>query len=224
VRTLGVDFAAQPANTAACLIAWLDGRAAVERLERNIDDNRLIALANSADKVGLDIPFGWPIDFVSAVSGHQEQMPWPSVTTRTLRFRRTDLFVQQATGRWPLSVSTDRIGIAAFRAARLLSRQRVDRAGSGRFVEVYPRVARDRFGFGPTVDSLLRAAPWLQVDSGDVQQCRNNGHCLDAVIAALATRAAALDLCESIPAADRAAARREGWIALPIEDSLQCLP
>jgi hypothetical protein len=224
VRTLGVDFAAQPSNTAACLIRWSDGQAVVERLERNVDDDWLVALADQADKVGLDIPFGWPIDFVSAISAHQEHLPWPSAAPHALRFRRTDLFVQQATGKWPLSVSTDRIGIAAFRAARLLSGQRVDRTGGGRFVEVYPRAARDRFGFGPDVESLLRAAPWLQIAPEHVQMCRDNSHCLDAVIAALATRASALDLCESIPADDQAAAWQEGWIALPVEGSLQRLP
>jgi hypothetical protein len=74
VRTLGVDFAAQPSNTAACLIRWSDGQAVVERLERNVDDDWLVALADQADKVGLDIPFGWPIDFVSAISAHQEHL------------------------------------------------------------------------------------------------------------------------------------------------------
>jgi predicted nuclease with RNAse H fold len=224
MRNLGVDFASQPNNTAACLIKWLDGRAVVELIERRVDDSRLIVLASSADKIGLDVPFGWPIDFVSALFAHHEQKPWPPATTHALRFRRTDLFVHQATGTWPLSVSTDRIGIAAFRAARLLSGQGVDRTGAGPFVEVYPRAARDRFRIDPTVEGLLREAPWLQVSSADIQQCRESSHCLDAVVAALATRAAALGLCESIPPADRGAASREGWIALPIEGSLQRLP
>lgn len=42
-------------------------------------------------------------------------------SVRDLSYRLTDLFVRDAAGLWPLSVSTDRIGIVAFRAARLLA-------------------------------------------------------------------------------------------------------
>jgi hypothetical protein len=46
---------------------------------------------------------------------------------------------------------------------------------------------------------------------------------LDALLAALVARAAALDLCEPVPADMVAMAQKEGWIALPKRESLQAL-
>ena len=55
VRTLGVDLASQPRTTAACLIEWQPGRAQVEYVELGVDDQRrVVELAESAEKVGLD--------------------------------------------------------------------------------------------------------------------------------------------------------------------------
>jgi len=64
------------------------------------------------------------------------------------------------------------------------------------------------------VDALTGAAPWLTL--GDHEQaCRRTDHALDAVIAALNARAAALGVTTT-PAADQLnAASTEGWIALP---------
>ena len=58
------------------------------------------------------------------------------------------------------------------------------------------------------------------LSSADAALCGQSDDCFDALIASLVARAAALDLCESIPLDDRAAATREGWIALPSSDSL----
>lgn len=113
----------------------------------------------------------------------------------------------------------------AFRAARLLSGWDTDRSGEGKFVEVYPRAARDRFKLGGTrsLGELRGRAPWLALTSGDVTKCEESGDCFDAQIAPLTARAFVLDLCEPIPDADRESARREGWIALPLPGSLERL-
>lgn len=216
--TLGVDFAAQPKNTAACRVAWRDGSARVEGLELGVDDARLQELGAGADRVGLDVPFGWPENFVQAITMHRAFQGWPQEDVRSLRFRRTDLFVQQAVGRWPLSVSTDRIGITAMRAARLLARES-DRTGGGRFVEVYPAASRLRFGIASPRE-LQEVAPWLSLSNDNIEACIAQDHCFDAVVAALTTRAAAIGLCEPIPETDRQAAEREGWIALPLIEVL----
>jgi hypothetical protein len=131
--------------------------------------------------------------------------------------------VHERTGRWPLSVSTDRIGITAFRAARLLAEANADRTGHGRFVEVYPRAARDQFGVDGSLTTLLREAPWIEMDAASKELCSKNDHCHDALVPALVARAKALDLCEPIPSDALDAARREGWIALPIAGSLSRL-
>lgn len=62
---------------------------------------------------------------------------------RTLAYRETDREASRLTGRWPLSVSTDRLGLTAMRCAGLLARIaqsgiEVDRSGAGAVVEVYP--------------------------------------------------------------------------------------
>jgi len=224
LRTLGVDFAAQPANTAACLVEWRDGIAAILRIERPCDDERLRSLFAEADKVGIDVPLGWPDPFVRAVHAHHAGGPWPSETTSALCLRRTDLAVWKATGVRPLSVSTDRIGITAFRAASLLNLEAVDRLGAGRFVEVYPRVARLRFGIEASSAALLASAPWLRIPADAALAIDSSRHCLDAVIASLAARAAAVGLCEPVPAEERVLAAREGWIAVPTIDALGGLP
>jgi predicted nuclease with RNAse H fold len=225
VLTLGIDLSAQPKRTAACMVRWGRGDALVEYVELGLGDEQLIVLIDGAEKVGIDVPFGWPDAFVAAVAAHHEFGPWPPVTSLALRMRRTDVAVRERTGRWPLSVSTDRLGVAAFRAARLLSRWGPDRAGSGKFVEVYPRGGRDCFGLGRerSLEYIIQAAPWLTVDTDAAGRIEASEDCFDALIACLVARAAALELCEPIPGEDRAAASREGWIALPREGSLELL-
>jgi len=60
---------------------------------------------------------------------------------RPAAYRLTDEVLHQEVGIWPLSVSTDRIGVTAMRCAPLLDAlaaadHPVDRAGGGRVVEV----------------------------------------------------------------------------------------
>lgn len=75
--TLGVDFAAQPKDTAAAVIRWHSRSAVVERLELRVDDARIRALAATVDKVGIDVPFGWPDAFVRAVDAYHDGARWP---------------------------------------------------------------------------------------------------------------------------------------------------
>ena len=64
------------------------------------------------------------------------------------------------------------------------------------------------------VDRLTAAAPWLTF--GDHEQaCRHCDHALDAVIAALNARAAAVGLTTTPSAEQVGAARTQGWIAQP---------
>jgi Protein of unknown function (DUF429) len=162
---------------------------------------------------------------------------------RTLAYRSTDRAVREVVGRWPLSVSADRIGYPAMRCANLLARigerqGSVDRAGDGVVVEVYPAASLTQWGLparsykgrgnalalGLLVDALLDAARWL--DLGEyVEVCRRSDDAFDAVIAALTARAAA-DPALTIPPDDeqRMLAASEGWIVLPKKDTLGLLP
>ena len=123
--TLGVDLASLPARTAACAIEWTAGRARVVDVACGQDDDALRKRIAGADKVGLDVPFGWPDAFADAVARFHAGGAWPEASVVALRYRETDRVVAARTGRWPLSVSTDLIGVPTFRAARLLSRSRL---------------------------------------------------------------------------------------------------
>ena len=241
--TLGVDFAADPARTALCWILWENGRAEVlPGASCGADDNALLAAFAEADKVGIDAPFGWPDAFVEAIVAHRDGRPWPRHDPKreALRFRRTDVAVHDRTHRWPLSVSSDRIGVTTMRLAGLLSRleqggETIARDGSGKLVEVYPAAALSVWAFDSQgykrkenrdVRCRLlgavraRTQNWLTLPDAVCRTCQDSDDVLDAVIAALVARAAATGRCEPIPDELRACAGREGWIAVPGAGSL----
>jgi predicted nuclease with RNAse H fold len=234
MRTVGVDLAAQAKHTAVAVVAWGSGSARLVDVEIPADDDAVLRQSERADKVGVDCPLGWPEPFVEFLRAQQVNAP-ETITRgwRGLAYRRTDERVRAATGLVPLSVSTDRIGITAMRAARIqaLMAQRghdVDRSGSGLLVEVYPAAGLKVWGLphnrykgrarhealGALVDALIAAAPWLDLGGHDLA-CRRSDHAFDAVVAALLARASALGAATTPADADRAAATVEGWIALP---------
>jgi predicted nuclease with RNAse H fold len=239
VLTVGVDLAAEAVNTAVARMAWRDGAAEVESVTVGTDDATIAAAIGVADKAGIDCPLGWPRRFVKFVVQHQAAELVAPVDVagrewrRQLAWRDTDLATRAATGLVPLSVATDRIGLAAMRCAALLARlasegRPVDRTGVGVVVEVYPAAAlrhwrlthRGYKGNANTavrhqlVDGLVAAAPWLRLGTAE-ELCRQSDHALDAVVAALNARAAALGRATT-PSTEAAAT--EGWIALPTCD------
>lgn len=104
---------------------------------------------STADWTGIDAPFGWPAEFLEAITQWATQGAWAKRDRDRLRFRETDRFVQR-TARLPLSVSSDRIAVPAMRCASLLTALgerragaggSIDRSGDDRVVEVYPGAA-----------------------------------------------------------------------------------
>lgn len=239
VRTIGVDLAASAPGTALAEIAWTDGAARLTRLDIGMQDADIVASVLSGDAwLGVDCPLGWPdafVDFVQAHHGAVEPTLGPvhghADWRRPLVYRHTDHVVKDAIGRWPLSVSTDRLGVTALRGAGLLARLAaagfpVDRAAEGCLFEVYPGGSLRLWGFDTTgyrvdaarrallLESLRERAPWLDL-GGFGTLAVANADAFDAVIAALSTRAGALRLFTP-PAADVLdVARREGWVVLP---------
>jgi predicted nuclease with RNAse H fold len=239
MRTIGIDLAAEPNTTAVAAIDWRPGAAQVVDIEVPANDNALLRHAGGADKAGIDCPLGWPDTFLAFLRDHRENagtLAEPGLGAewrRSLAYRRTDEHVRKALNIVPLSVSTDRIGLTAMRAARLqvlLAKEGhvVDRAGSGLIVEVYPAAGLNCWqlkhrGYkgskrltelGELVTSLSAAAPWLDLGPHEAL-CRRSDHAFDAVIAALLARAAACGKTTAPAPDDLAVARREGWIALP---------
>lgn len=239
-----MDLSSQDNRTARCLVDWGKGQARVLELSLNTSDEQINQLIQTTDKVGIDVPFGWPTAFVEAVAQHNRDGSWPTAhahsNTRDVRYRRTDLSIWRMNGVPPLSVSTDKIALPAMRAAALLSRlsQPVPRDGSGIVVEVYPAATLKRWGFrsrgykGPDnadaredLFSAFRSdtASWLNISDDQVELCASSDDAFDGLICALVARASAKSLCEPIDDDDREAAQHEGWIGLPREGSLRLL-
>ena len=239
MRTLGIDLASQPGKTAACEIDWSRSPAEVGRPELGLTNDDLLKLILDSDKVGIDAPFGWPDTFMHAISDYAESNRWPEVPLSELRFRYTDLVVT-ASARRPLSVSSDLIAVVAMRCASLLSLlegagESVDRSGTGKVVEVYPAAALVAWGFSPKglkkeagrekrrelIAGLLEMLQGLvHMDSSVIGLCEGNDDALDAFIASLIARCAALGLTVPPPDERQKQVRREGWIHLPIRRSL----
>src|SRR5829696_3871363 len=116
--TVGVDLAAEPANTAVTRIRWTESSAEVQAVGVDVDDAVLVKEVTASDKAGIDCPLGWPQRFVEVVSQHQAGLFVAPADVagkdwrRQLALRETDLAVRSATGLIPLSVAADRIGLA----------------------------------------------------------------------------------------------------------------
>lgn len=237
---MGVDLAAQPKNTAVAVIDWSPGRAEVKRLEVGADDDAIIDAIEDAEKVGIDCPLGWPMPFIDFITAHRDGHvdaldDEPDNERRhRLAYRTTDIATAERLGRLPLSVSSDRIGRTAMRAANLLAKlaaqgKAVDRSGAGVVVEVYPaaslrvweltRHRNDANWRSDIADRLTTAPPWLDLGSFETR-CRTSSHAFDAVIAAFTARAAALGLTHPPSDEQMKVARVEGWIAVPRSDAL----
>lgn len=233
----GVDLAAEPKGTALALIDWIPGRAVLTDLQLGVADEAIVSAATGVTKIGIDCALGWPVEFINFVNLQAEistgspQFDGGIDWRRKLAYRETDRRVRQVTGRWPLSVSTDRLGMTAMRATGLLSKMAhhgisIDRSGAGKVVEIYPAASMRIWGFQTSgyrasrdiraqlLKSVLTEAPWLDLQSNTelmIESC----DAFDSVIAALATRSAALGQYQAPEAALIEQAKIEGWVALP---------
>lgn len=73
------------------------------------------------------------------------------------------------------------------------------------------------------VDELTSALPTLRVIDGFVSAATGSDHVLDAFVSALVARANAIGLTRPVPVALKRKAAKEGWIAVPLNGSLQML-
>jgi len=244
VRTLGIDLAAQPPGTAACLLSWSDIGAEAAALAQDLDDAALTRLRGGAAVVAIDAPFSWPEGLSAALSLWSSERRWPNLTPRQLRYRVTDLAVQRHTGIWPLSASADRIGVCAWRCAGLLSAWGVrDLQCSDGTVEAYPAAALRRWGLpsrgykarspqaasraaharSEIIAALRERCPWLRLTPAQWAACQASHDQLDALICALVARTASAGAVTAPDADEEHSAEREGWIMLPTRDSLEQL-
>ena len=246
MRTVGIDLAAQPTNTGWCVVDWEEGRL-LEVAVNAGGDEELVALvcAPGVGLAGIDTPLGWPDAFVEAVTAHHAGDRWPDedgdpeAHRRRLRLRRTDEIVGETTGRHPMSVSADRIAVAAMRGARLqrliaarAGGDLVDRSGcAGLVAETYPAAALAVWGLpasgykgpagaetrGRLVEALVDRSG-LQVSEEQRSAMVGSDHLLDAWVCALVAGAVLEGATARPGGADLEVARREGWIHVPDAD------
>jgi len=229
IITLGIDMSSQAEGTAACSVSWDAERAVATTPRLGCDDEILGDMIAKSDAIGIDAPFGWPTLFAEAV-GAWEFTDWNPDLRERLCFRETDRVVHEKVGRWPLSVSADRIALPTMRTFALLVRYGVtDRSGCEKFYEVYPAGSLNHWGLTSRsykkdtddhkqaresiLDSLCKAMPWLVVP----EACAATGDGLDALIASLTARAAMQGRTLRPTPEQATYARREGWIHLPTD-------
>jgi predicted nuclease with RNAse H fold len=183
------------------------------------------------DRIGVDVPFGWPDAFVALMKSESSVESWQEKGSRKLRLRETDIhWADSKLNLTPISVTMDRIAAPAMRWRLLTRKDGVPRNAN----EVYPAAALKLWqlpsqGYkqpgqrnvrNEIVDKLggeLRLAK-----SDHIELMRKQADALDAFVAALVARAVALGCTQSPPIEMAEAAAREGWIHVP-SCSLQTL-
>ena len=251
MRVLGVDLASADENTAMAIVDSDDGSWTLAELYNPCSDEKILAsVSGSPDGslLGFDCPLGWPRGFGEFLADHRttakRSVPEKNDLIRRLTDARVAELVRKNTDPPvrlnPLSVSSDRIAVPAFRMARLerslTSGATPDRSGAGMIAEVYPAAALALWelphrGYKgpkgrPVRDEIVRG---LQDKAGDrlnisrfSRLLSDNDHCLDALLCALVTIAVFTGRClsESTPqsSSERSLANEEGWIQLPIAD------
>lgn len=233
----GLDLSAEPKGTALSVLEVSRGGVNLKSLELGLRDAQIVTASMGVEKLGIDCALGWPIEFIDflqqqASPNLQAQKFEGSIELRrALAYRETDRMVRKVTGRWPLSVSTDRLGMAAIRCSGLLSAlgatgANTSRAGDGLVVEVYPAASMriwqlDSAGYRNNVDvrarllgDLCAAAPWLEVAENEELLVESHD-AFDSLIAALATLAVSVGHGTRPPEHMLERARVEGWVHLP---------
>src|SRR4051794_23566177 len=241
MRALGIDLSSQNAGTAACLLRFDDGRGSMESLDSAASDETLKSRVAESDITGLDCPFGWPTALAGALSGWAQEGRWEyrtqAAATTALELRLTDHTVWKATKKRPLSASASGLGYTAWRACTLLSDLAADAPVDrvyGRVREVYPGAALLRWKLidpdeplsykkservrQALLEQICERAAWLDLTDADrVALCKTD-HRFDALVCALIARAVERLQCEPAPDDPRIAC--EGWIWLPLPNSL----
>ena len=251
VQVIGVDLASADNNTALAVLTQESRTWRLTELRCPCDDQDITTAVNnlpSSGRAGFDCPVGWPASFVHFIADHSAGAQRPVPAKADLLKRCTDQRVAELVAAQtnppirltPLSVSSDRIAIPAWRMAhlerQLLAGAAPDRSGTGLIAEVYPAAAlaiwqlphrgyKGRDGRSVREEILAgithRAGTLLNL--GDYgEQLLASDHCLDALLSALVTVAIARNrlAADSIPRGsnERELAATEGWIQLPAPD------
>ncbi len=187
---VGIDLSTSDGTTGVCRINWDDETMELDVASRLPVDH---VLDEEFTAAGIDVPFGWPVDFVAAICAWSDRAEpswsldallfsdgYESAGER-LRFRSTDRFVRMAMKEdapeklrpgWPngLSVTKDMITGTALHAMHLLGSRWPDLTLGHPFetathpvVEVYPGIALRGWG--------LEAPPYKDKEGEPGRRC-----------------------------------------------------
>ena len=231
----GIDLAAEPLGTALTVIDWSHDKATLLSVAINLKDEEILEFTKDSEKIGIDCAFGWPIAFADFIREHSSlsglNFDGGMESRRALAYRETDRATREITGRWPLSVSTDRLGLTAMRCSGLLNKfqsagRKVNRAGIEDVVEVYPGATlriweletkdyrKSEQARGNLLAEICIRAPWLDL-AGHESLLVSSCDAFDSLIASLSARAVVLNQSTKPSAKSLKAAEVEGWIHLP---------
>lgn len=237
-RIIGVDFATKDAKKGLVLATRGDGHLRLDRTwkrRRPFLDilTKWVAEAREATLIAVDAPLGWPVPLGDALESHEAGQAIATSADGMFR-RRTDDFVQHATGKRPLEVGANLIARTAHAALDLLGKlgealgTPVPLAWTPTGVEgpaaieVYPAATLRAYGIRDAgykkVDQLgerreivkaLRRHSMRIPDSG-ASELHRNADTLDAAVCVLAAE----DFIAGRAARpeDQDLAHREGWI------------
>lgn len=195
----------------------------------------VLRVAEKADHIGIDAPFGWPRVWATAVAAHRPGDPFAADgTPAELTRRYTDAWIASNVGIRPLAVGADLIGATAIRCARLVAAlgRPVDTGEDrppGSVSEVYPAAALKRWRQSFTlykgrqwrearlalVAALIEAGLPVALTLAQRAALEASDDALDALIASLVARTVVLGLTDECPPDAAEVCRSEGWIRVP---------
>lgn len=239
--TWGLDLSTSARKTAAVALDWSsrhEAKVVEVRHPLELTDIPALIHAHRSDSWAVDVPFGWPEEFVRLMTDrHSEPLApdaipaperWETWRTREIAQRLTDRFVTDDVRirTRPLPAAFQLLGATA--AAWVLIEAELSRLGvvidrsgqTGSICETYPAAALAAWGFGRNKrnwQELRDAFPFLTVDPSLLPLLESDDVC-DAVVCALVVRARDLGKTIRPQAHEAGLARREGWIHVSCED------
>jgi hypothetical protein len=122
----GLDWAAQPPGRAAAVLASTGDALRLVAFAIGLSDAGAAKYCRDTSfaAVGVDIPFGWPREFTRFIAEWRPGGgPIAAPESEAFRYRLTDRIVRDRLRKHPLSVSSDRISLAARSWVTLVHRE-----------------------------------------------------------------------------------------------------
>ena len=215
-RCVGVDMSTAASKTAVVILSWTsEDHLLVEKVHAPARHDKIVEILSIDEYAvaAVDVPFGWPTEFISMLNEQRKQRQVkadPDVANsddwrkRIVALRATDAFVTNVYGKRVGTAAFDKLGATAAAWALIESELRdkrdskkFDRTGhqpdnkGRRIVETYPAAQLNAWIDDPSkpdFQRLFRVQKELgiKVDLGTAEaMLRRNEHARDAFICAL---------------------------------------